>query len=243
MRKIVPAADLGGAPMFKNDLRDVFNGDIWAALDGMLASRQADSQGIIISGCVLSDNAGNFDMTAGVVYLNGEFMRIAAATNQTFPKFIAPKTPVSDSRTFADGTTHAVVETKEAELVASAGSGQEITISSLTVPDSRRLKMVVGSVDADIVNTDVVVQDKYNSSDDVDDFSVGTIQHVSDAAGYANAPHATGTFIVHTISSGVSNGEKYQWAIRVSGAGAGEIFVRNFPAPSGPWGSWSSINT
>lgn len=133
MKKIVSATDLGGAPFFKNDMREVFNSEIWAALEALLSPFNSDTEGLIISGCVFSNNAGNFDMTAGIVYLNGEFMRIAAATNQTYTKYIAPKTPTSDSRTFADGTTHAVVQTKEAELVGSApGAGQYITINSLT---------------------------------------------------------------------------------------------------------------
>ncbi len=133
MKKIVTATDLGGAPFFKNDMREVFNSEIWAVIEDLMSDQDSSSYGVIMSGCVISANVSNFDITAGIVYLNGEFMRLSAATNQTFPKYIAPKTPTSDSRTFADGSTHAVVQTKEAELVSSApGAGQYIEIADLT---------------------------------------------------------------------------------------------------------------
>jgi len=159
MKKIVSAADLGGAPIYKSDLRDVFNSEIWDAIQGLLSGYSSSTFGFIVSGCVFTNNAGNFDMTAGVVYLNGEFMRIPAATNQAFTKYIAAKTPTNDSRTFEDGTTHAVVQTKDAELVGSApGSGQYITISSLTSADARRY--VSPWIDITLINGWTISTDK-----------------------------------------------------------------------------------
>lgn len=143
MKKIVSAADLGGAPIYKSDMREIFNDEIWDAIEALLSPFQSDTQGIIVSGCVFTNNAGNFDMTAGIVYLNGEFMRIAAVTNQTFTKYIAASTPTQESRTFADGTVNDVTESKTAGLVGSAPmSGQYITISSLTDADSRRWRPI-----------------------------------------------------------------------------------------------------
>lgn len=140
MKKLVSSADLGGAPITKADLREVFNDEIWDALEALLAPFNSDTEGLIISGCAFSNNAGNFDMTAGIVYLNGEFMRIAAVTNQSYTKYIAPATPTSDSRVFGDSTSHAVTQTKTAGIVGSApGAGQYITISSLTISNARKL--------------------------------------------------------------------------------------------------------
>ena len=139
MKKIVSAADLGGAPFTKQDLREVFNDEIWDAIEALLAPFNSDTEGIIVSGCVFTNNAGNFDMTAGIVYLNGEFMRISAVTNQSYTKYIAPATPTSDSRVFSDTTSHAVTQTKTAGIVGSApGGGQYITIDNLTGADDRR---------------------------------------------------------------------------------------------------------
>lgn len=130
---------LGGAPVTDDDLLAVFNSEIWGAIEAIFYQFNSDTQGVIVSGCVLTDNAGNFDMTAGIVYLNGEFMRIPAFTNQAFTKYIAPDTIVNDSRTFQDSTTNTVAVTKQATLVGSApGSGQYVTIASLIGPDVRR---------------------------------------------------------------------------------------------------------
>lgn len=143
MKKLVSTADLGGAPIYKSDLRELFNEELWDVIEAMFSPFDSDVQGVVVSGCVTTANASNFDMTAGVVYLNGEFMRITAVTNQAFTKYIAASTPTSDSRTFADSTTNDVVETKLAGLVASAPGTQYITISSLTDLNDRRLSTLM----------------------------------------------------------------------------------------------------
>jgi len=132
---------LGGAPIFKDDLKTIFNDELWAVIQAMLSAFDSNTEGLVISGCVTTANAGNFDMTAGIVYLNGEFMRIAAVTNQSFTKYIAPSTAVNDTRTFEDSSSQVVAVTKGAELVGSApGAGQYLTIASLTDLDNRRWK-------------------------------------------------------------------------------------------------------
>jgi hypothetical protein len=218
-------------------------------------------------------------MTAGIVYLNGEFMRIAAATNQSFTKYIAPAAVVDDDRQFADGTTNTIFETKSAELVSSPpGAGQYITINTLTGAEDRRvtvkwsridktgasatetaagiaeiatqLETTTGTNDSTIVtpaklkgNNRVFRNLLYTSSDDLNNFEEGSIAHVSGS--FANAPSATAAdrWIVFTIDSGVSNGELTQLAIQTENTNSGNVYVRVFPAPSGPWGAWSSVNT
>lgn len=138
MKKFTSTA-LGGAPVNDDDLLDIFNSEIWDAIQSLLSPFDADVQGVVVSGCVTTNNSGNFDMTAGIVYLNGEFMRVAAATNQSFTKYIAPSAAVNDTRTYGDGTTNVTAITKGAGLVGSApGSGQYLTIASLTDLDDRR---------------------------------------------------------------------------------------------------------
>jgi hypothetical protein len=156
MKKLSTATDLGGAPIYKNDLREVFNYEIWAAVEALLSQFNSDTQGIVVQGCVTTANGGNFDMTSGVVYLNGEFMRIPAATNQTFTKYIAPAAEINSTRTFADTTSHVVTIDKKAELVGSIpGSGQYLTISSLTDLDDRRWRpALTQSLDAEIAERD-----------------------------------------------------------------------------------------
>ncbi|HMG89264.1 MAG TPA: hypothetical protein VK589_04370 [Chryseolinea sp.] len=243
MKKIVSATDLGGAPFFKNDMREIFNAELWDVIEGILSQHDADTQGVIISGCVLSANAANFDMTAGIVYLNGEFMRIAAATNQTFNKFIQPSTPTTESRTFADGTTHNLTETKGAELGASTpGAGQYITIANLTAPDSRRIRLMAGNISSDEVDSSIMTHEVYSPTTDVDTMFAPGIQFIIHTA--ANAPNATaGNKWIVLISHNENNGGFVQLAFCTVGTNAGDIFERTYASPSGPWGSWSTINT
>jgi hypothetical protein len=144
MKKINPSSVTGGMPITTDDLRTVFNDEIWDATEALLSPFSADTQGIIVSGCTLTPNGGNWDISAGIVYLNGEFMRLTAATNQALPKYIAPAAPVNDNRTFADTTTKTAFITKAAELVGSApGAGQYVAITSSTDPDDRRLINII----------------------------------------------------------------------------------------------------
>lgn len=139
MKKINPSAVTGGMPINTDDFRTVFNSEIWGPMEAMLSPFNSDTQGIIVSGCTLTPNGPNWDISAGIVYLNGEFMRLAAATNQALPKYIAPAAAVNDNRVFSDQTTKTAFITKSAELVGAApGAGQYVAITSSTDPDDRR---------------------------------------------------------------------------------------------------------
>jgi len=167
MKKLSTATDLGGAPIYKNDLREVFNYEIWAAVEALMSQFNSDTQGIVVQGCVTTANGGNFDMTSGVVYINGEFMRIPAATNQAFTKYIAPAAVVNSTRTFADTTSHVVTIDSKAELVSSApGTGQYITISSLTSLDARRWRPALNQD----LNTEIALRSAQNPNGLVTDY-------------------------------------------------------------------------
>lgn len=145
MKKITSSATLGGAPFTKEDMRTVFNDEIWSAMQAMLSPFNADTEGIIVSGCVVS-GGGPYDISAGIVYLDGEFMRLPAATGQTLPKYIAAAAAVNDARTFADGTNNTLFITKAAELVGSAPGTQYVAITTATDPDDRRYVPIAASV-------------------------------------------------------------------------------------------------
>lgn len=144
MKKYIDPIPDGGAPLHNNRITTQFQNDLWSAIEGMMSefsNNPTGNYGIIVSGGEVVDNAGNFDIAAGVVYLNGKFLRLAAATNQTFTKYIAAKTVSYEAKTFADGGSKNLIVVEEAELVGSApGSGQYITISSLTSANIRNIK-------------------------------------------------------------------------------------------------------
>lgn len=160
MKKITSSATLGGAPFTKEDMRTVFNDEIWSAMQAMLSPFNADTEGIIVSGCVVS-GGGPYDISAGIVYLDGEFMRLPAATGQTLPKYIAAAAAVNDARTFADGTNNTLFITKAAELVGSAPGTQYVAITTATDPDDRRFKRPV-FLDSGTLSTKIVAIPSWN---------------------------------------------------------------------------------
>jgi hypothetical protein len=140
MRKLNNPMPSGGAPFTNEDLNDVFQTEVWAALQGLLSEYNADAEGVIVSGCVVTPNASNFDMTAGIVYLNGEFMRVDAVTNQTFTKYIKAAPVTNVARVFEDTVSKTFIVEKKAEVSATVDAGgQEITISSIESSFPRRL--------------------------------------------------------------------------------------------------------
>jgi len=133
MRKLNNPMPAGGAPFNNEDLNDVFQTEVWDAMQALVNMSNwtaGGSDALIISGCVVTANASNFDMTAGIVYISGEFMRIDAVTNQTFTKYIVASTPTNVARTFNDAASKTMIIEKKASLSGSS-SGQFITISSL----------------------------------------------------------------------------------------------------------------
>ena len=146
MRKLNNPMPSGGAPFTNEDLNDVFQTEVWAALQAMLSVYDADAEGVIVSGCVVTPNAGNFDMTAGIVYLNGEFMRVDAVTNQTFTKYIKAATPTNVARVFQDTISKTFIVERKAEVSATVdGSGQEITIASVAASNNRRFSVATAT--------------------------------------------------------------------------------------------------
>ena len=240
MKKIVSTADLGGAPLFKSDMREVFNTEIWDAIEALLAPFDADTEGLIISGCVITNNSGNFDMTAGIVYLNGEFMRIAAATNQAYTKHIAPATPTEDSRTYADGTSNGVVETKNAELVSSApGSGQYITINNLSGAEERRWsKIIVNKQIATVFAATLEALGGIRTEGsgpylktkvvDIGDWNMDATTSV----GVAHGVDFTKIRSVSGVIRADANGSRYEIGVANTASGAADVFFPSNTAPN-----------
>lgn len=144
MKKYIDPIPDGGAPLHNNRLNTELQKEFWDAIEATLSTfslNPTGNFGIIISGCAITPNGGNFDIAAGIVFLNGEFMRLPAATNQTFTKYIAPKAASNITKIFGDGASKNLIVVKDAELVGAApGAGQYITISSLTSANPRYLK-------------------------------------------------------------------------------------------------------
>lgn len=131
MKKFAQTADLGGAPIYKSDLAGTFNKEFWDVIEGLLYPIQLNTQGAIISGCTITDHSTTFDMTAGIVYLNGQYMRLSAVTGLSYPQYIQPDVAINDVRTFQNGNNITLEITQNAKYSSTIpGSGQYIAITT-----------------------------------------------------------------------------------------------------------------
>lgn len=141
MKKITQVAETGGARIDFNDFRDVFNDEIWDAIEAIFSPYNTDTEGVIISGCVVGGSGpSSYTLSAGIVYLGGEFMRVSAASGLSLPQYIKAATAVNTTRTFEDTTIKTLYITHSADLSGSIpGAGQYVSITTTTDPDDRRL--------------------------------------------------------------------------------------------------------
>lgn len=106
---------LGGRPRTTDDLQNLQNQT--ALLEGALTSAGA----FIYSGCKVSPNGSNYNVAAGLVYIDGKLLPFDGATNVQLPiELYAAAGVESDARPDANGVSHnAQVEFKAAHRPAS----------------------------------------------------------------------------------------------------------------------------
>lgn len=135
MKKIVTPLANGGAP-FTNDLMEtVFNGELWTAMESILKNisdpTATGDVGVIVSGCNVTANGGNWDCSSGIVYMNGQFMAFAGFTNLSLPRYIVPSALSYTDKVWNDGTSHHLISQQDAGVQSSApGSGQYISLTT-----------------------------------------------------------------------------------------------------------------
>lgn len=261
MKQYVNPLPTGGVPIFSENVNDALQKEMMDAIQA-LASATADGQALIVSGCIFASlGGGNYSMSAGIVLLDGVLMRIDAVASTTLTKYIAAGTPTVVTAAFEDGgTKNLTTETKAVLLGSAPGSGQYITITtanfagppsigSYLLPTTDGAVGTANLADAAVtpvkVSVDIFRGRIYTIADDLNNFVIGTIQHVT--GGWANAPTAIAgdTFRITTYASGAVNGNKWQEALQVEQAttGRGTIRVRQFTAIGATWSAWTTINS
>lgn len=248
MKRITPSTTNGGAPINLDDFKGVFNLEIWDGILGLLYGFNGDTEGVVVSGCVVS-GSGPYNLSAGIVYLNGEMMRLPATNGITLSgtTCIKPDTQVNESRTFEDSSSQILFATQSAIVSSSLpGAGQYIAFTTTTDLENRRLKMFVGpteSVTTNDIAASAVTPAKldrdyieHNSLGtgviDADDFTLGSIQWVN--SGSSNIPSAS-NFII--ITGGAGTTSRHQVAIQTSSGGnQSAMYTRRLNL--GTWSSW-----
>lgn len=139
MKKLKSPLDAGFPPFFNDDIVPTFQDDIYAVLKAIIQGIQANNaingqpNGMIVSGCVFTPNGGNpanWDVTSGIVFLDGEFLPFAGATNVTTSHFITRHADVVTQRTWEDTTNHDFIINKYAVVTSTAGTGNAIAFDT-----------------------------------------------------------------------------------------------------------------
>lgn len=145
MKKIVTTTTNGGGPLSLTDHKTVFNDEVWDGIEALLSGYTSDTEGVIVSGCVVGGSGpSSYTISAGIVFLNGEFMRLPAQTGKSLPQYIQPDTPINTQRTFASAVLTTLFVEKSATVAGSTpGAGQYIAITTTTDGEDRRLALEV----------------------------------------------------------------------------------------------------
>ena len=119
MKRFVNPLPNGLMPVFKQDmltLQEEASSAYNAHLLGL-------GEPIILSGCEVTVNSSsNLTLTPGVVFLNGDCLRVSAYTG-TFPCWLSEGTPVAETKVFKDGSTQNVFTTRLTKITTSTQAG------------------------------------------------------------------------------------------------------------------------
>jgi hypothetical protein len=135
MKKIVSSVPNGGALWSNDILQSVINQEPWTAIEsilqGIAPTAATGNVGVIVSGCAIT-GAGPYNCSAGIVYLNGQFMAFSGFSGQTLPQYIVPATLVTIPKTFADGVSRTMINQQDATYQSGVpGSGQYIALTTI----------------------------------------------------------------------------------------------------------------
>jgi len=137
MRKLKSTIPNGGAPLLEFPVfGQLFDDDTKDYLQAILKSVNdlAGASAFIVTGCEITDNGADYDVSAGIVMIDGVMRRYDGETGLTGTRYIVASTDTELSGQFADGVTKAYADVKEAEGSASAGSGQSIELTATANP-------------------------------------------------------------------------------------------------------------
>lgn len=136
MKKFIDPIANGGAPMFSDNVVGPVFKDIYAAIESVLSNVSAETQGVIVKGCVVTNVGGsNYSCTSGIVYLNGKFLDFAGFTSLTLPRYIVQANDVNSSFPFFDGSSNDLLVTQSATHQNTIPGSQYVAVTN-TSPKS-----------------------------------------------------------------------------------------------------------
>jgi hypothetical protein len=272
MKKLKATIPDGGAPLGKFPvIRELFDDENKQAIEAILNSvLDGDTEGVILKGCVMSGTAGDFAISAGYIYADGEVLEYSGGSGFSATQYLKKGTVTEESGVFADGLSKAFIDVNVSEAYATTGGGsgtQYITMAFGTA--GRTLKNSIG----DVINDGVVTLSKMAvNSVDSDQYVDGSIDgiHLSSGAaefniGYNTAESQEGVTDLDNItragifqpSSSATNApvtsEFFDMVIQngLTGGFISQVYIDfstgiihgRSKSGASAWTAWSSINT
>lgn len=116
MRKLKTTIPNGGAPLLEFPvLRTLFDVETKDAIEALLNSiTNGDTEGLILSGCTVSGTAGNFAISSGYVYLDGEVLLYSGGSGFSATRYLQKATVTEEGGVFADTVTRNYINVNEA---------------------------------------------------------------------------------------------------------------------------------
>jgi len=154
MKRLKSTIPDGGAPLGEFPvLKDIFDTENKDAIEALLTSiTDGETEGVILSGCKVSGSSGDFDISAGYVYLDGKVLRYPGGEGFSATRYLQKASDTEESGTFADTVVRAYIDVEAAEDAGSAPGGGVQYVTVTHASGGRTLKDRMG----DIINDDAV---------------------------------------------------------------------------------------
>ena len=189
MKRFVSPIPNGGLPIFVDDFLTI---DL-ENLDAINAILSGYNEPIVVSGVEVSNldtNAKTFDLSAGLVFLNGSIMRVPSYSG-TYPLYISEGATVQENRDFEDGNNETVLETKSAQTTTSLPAGESILLDPYTESRFAYVQRRAGTPTGEII----MVNDTTNLFDGTG-LGVNALKGFALCNGSNGTPDLTGRFVV-----------------------------------------------
>lgn len=186
MKKLKSTIPNGGAPLGQFPvLRELFDEENKNAIESILEYQTRGlTEGIVLSGCEISGAVGDWDVSPGYVYLDGEVLYFTGVIGGTLglTLYIVKDTVTEEGGTFADGLTKNYIDVNVAKFDASPTGGESTQYITLTfntnLPKLTDTILTTDSITTSMIVDNAIITNKIDdnaiTSTKIDDLAVTT---------------------------------------------------------------------
>ena len=126
MKKFLSSIEDGQPKALNTFLTDYLGSELWDAIESPFKNYPYP---FIATGVDATGASPNAQITEGIVYMNGKFLRVPATTNLTYPFYIKEAATFNEQTPFFTGGNKDIVSVETAEIDASDPGGVRIEIA------------------------------------------------------------------------------------------------------------------